>query len=466
MFQDNPREYSPDFGPGYFFYRRSKQLKHSRIWKYMTKDKATVIVSGAQLSKEMTNMEFTSIQSNVVPFSSSVVGTHSLRMADDRKEHALLRKLAGAGMTPANVANMIPSIQKAAEIILSNNADSMSSPDFVPAAEWKMHEVCTDFTLDLAMNSIIGLELKGEELPVFRQALTDWLGGIFSADMTKALEARALMVGKIEAHIENLKKSGSKASGKSALAAMVFATDDENLNTRLTNDQIIDNTLLLILAGSDTSAGTLTLTTLLLGLHPSVYAKLVQEQREAVDLYGTLLSKDLLDNRMNYLDAVLKEAMRIRPITGGSMRGTKETIVLGGKQVPAGSFITYDRYLTHLLDPVTFQKDESHMDVNKGFQPERWLDESTKPTDFIPFGVGPRYCLGAELAMAEMKVFVAVLARQLPEVKLVEPKFGQPILWKERCLVPVPKDGVILDSSMATKVEHEGDDEINWSDLQ
>lgn len=390
-------------------------------------------------------MEFSQVQSNVVPFSSKVIGTHSLRLANNREEHTFLRKLVGAGMTPSNVAKMIPAIQSTAEGVLVVSSEN----------SWKMHDICTDFTLDLAVNSIIGLELGAAEIPVFRQALSDWMEGIFLADATKALVSRVYMVNKIEAHIENLRKESGAYDSKanqSALSTMVFATDEANGHSRLTNDQIIDNTLLLILAGTDTSAGTLTMLMFILGLHPKVYAQVVQEQQKIIKKHGTVLSKELLDTQhMPYLEAVIKEALRIRPVVGGSMGGAKETIILGGKQVPAGSFLGYDRFLTHLLDPITFQEDESHMDVKEGFQPERWLDAKTKPIEYIPFGIGPRFCLGSELAMTEMKIFLAVLGRRLPEVKLLEPRLGQPIEWKEKCLVPVPKNGVIVDSSLALK---------------
>ena len=59
------------------------------------------------------------------------------------------------------------------------------------------------------------------------------------------------------------------------------------------------------------------------------------------------------------------------------------------------------------------------MDVHTGFVPERWLNPETTPTDFIPFGAGPRYCLGANLATLEIKVFLAVFARRVAAFQLL-----------------------------------------------
>eukprot|EP00541_Cyclophora_tenuis_P014115 CAMPEP_0116544076 /NCGR_PEP_ID=MMETSP0397-20121206/1916_1 /TAXON_ID=216820 /ORGANISM="Cyclophora tenuis, Strain ECT3854" /LENGTH=365 /DNA_ID=CAMNT_0004068247 /DNA_START=257 /DNA_END=1354 /DNA_ORIENTATION=- len=356
-------------------------------------------------------------------------------------------------MTPSNVAPMIPALQQTAENLLNRLQTSHDDEQQL----WNMHEICTEFTLDVATKQIIGMTVEEDQLSVFRQALSDWIGLLFAgADTEKGWNAREFMVRKIEARIDELKENDG-----SALAAMVFSRDDDdddddaddesntkkNKNSRrLSKDQIIENTLLLILAGSETSAGTLTLCMLLLGLKPEKYTKLVQEQESVLKQYGNALSNEALESGMPYADAVVREALRIRPIVGGSMRGTKKTVVIDGKQIPAGWNIAYDRYLTHLLDPITYQPDESNMDVKKGFQPERWLDESTKPSEFIPFGIGPRYCLGADLAMAEMKVFLATVARRLPSLQLTNPS-SEDIVWKEKCIIPVPKDGVIVDAS-------------------
>ena len=148
-----------------------------------------------------------------------------------------------------------------------------------------------------------------------------------------------------------------------------------------------------------------------------------------------------------YLDAVVKETMRIKPLaTTGAMRFAQETFVVDGKQIPKGYGVGFNPYITHMLDPALKQDDEnSHMDIAKGFKPERWLDDKTKPTEYMPLGVGPRYCLGANLALAEMKVFLALFARRVD--------FGmtnttaENVEWKKVSLIPKPKDGALISVS-------------------
>jgi Cytochrome P450 len=112
------------------------------------------------------------------------------------------------------------------------------------------------------------------------------------------------------------------------------------------------------------------------------------------------------------------------------------------------------------MDPKTYQNDNSHMDIVADFQPERWLSEQTMPSEFIPLGAGPRYCLGANLAYAEMKVFLAEMAMTIdfslidyqPNTKRYsdQEKSGvgkkkNKIRWKRYSILPKEKNGLLVD---------------------
>jgi cytochrome P450 len=248
---------------------------------------------------------------------------------------------------------------------------------------------------------------------------------------------------------------------------MLFATDpDDPDQRRLTKDEIIDNTLLLILAGSETSAATLTNCILLLGLDKQrkestektkdndstmAWDKLIQELKiKDIDSSSHFsFDRDILD-MLTYTDGVVRESLRIKPVIGGSMRGTKATIVVDGYQIPAGWGLAYDRYNTHVLDPARFREDLSHMNVIQGFEPGQWSTAiENNSQDFIPFGVGPRYCLGADLAMVEMKIFLGVFAQKVKNFDLIYPYVkdvdqATDIKWRQTCVIPIPEDGVII----------------------
>jgi cytochrome P450 len=101
--------------------------------------------------------------------------------------------------------------------------------------------------------------------------------------------------------------------------------------------------------------------------------------------------------------------------------------------------------LTHYYDPKTYKEDGSHYDIRTGFEPERWMSEETAPTEFIPFGASHRYCLGANLAMAEMRVFLASLARKIDfDLATITPE--SKIEWRPLGVIPKEKDGVMVNA--------------------
>ena len=86
------------------------------------------------------------------------------------------------------------------------------------------------------------------------------------------------------------------------------------------------------------------------------------------------------------------------------------------------------------------------MSVYKRFQPERWLNSETVPSDFIPFGAGPRYCLGAKLAKLEIQVFLAMFARAIPGSWLVSRnEVNSKIHLNPQSMIPKPANAVMVE---------------------
>jgi len=313
-----------------------------------------------------------------------------------------------------------------------------------------MANVCRDFTFDVAWRLIIGLKLNDAESIEFHDAVMNWLSSLvnpliyllprFMVKQSKGHKAKIYLNSVIEKKIDYLEKHGPDGS---TLSGMLFYTDDDENTEKssarhLTREQVIDNTMLLIAAGSETSSSTLTNVMLLLGMCPQVWEKLVAEQRQLLSQHGPTLTRDIIDKESPYLEAVIKEVMRVLPVSGGGYRNIDETVSMNGIQIPKGWMAIYSIFLTHKQDPVTFQEDGSHMDIQKGFHPERWLQKKTRPnTEYIPFGAGHRFCLGKDLAMLEMKVFIAILARKIQFQLVNDPLTSK---WSEGFII-TPKDG-------------------------
>jgi len=158
---------------------------------------------------------------------------------------------------------------------------------------------------------------------------------------------------------------------------------------RLSDAELRDQMMTLLLAGHETTATTLAWTLHDLAHGPGLQARVV----EAVDAG---------DDR--YLDAVVKESMRLHPVLYAVARTVTEDVELGGHRIPAGHTVLPGIGPVH-ADPT------QHPDPDV-FRPERFLDGSATPANWLPFGGGIRRCIGAGFALLEATTILrAVLSR-------------------------------------------------------
>ena len=461
---------STKLGPEPFYYQQSHKLRHVPIWKFFFLGQGVVNLTGSALIQQWFVREFDGVIGSKPPTPKelakrrsqpSIFGTDNIAFERRKEEHSFLRRLVGGGIQNAKP---LPTLQDAANKVIrrmqhEQRQQQQNQQSHTAAAMIAAHPYSVDYTMEFVQKHILGIR-HGEHRAQVREALLVWMNALnslmaslripFIIRRTKAYQARLFLEEQINQQIAYLETHGPDDS---ILSAMLFARDDDAESTRLERPQVVENALFLVAAGAETSANTLTLALLLLGLHPEKYQKLVQEQAAFVDDNDTTTNDDGTTNirvtqdelqQSPYLDAIVHEALRMGPVSGGFPRKVRETITIDGYQVPKGWSIFGSIRLTHQLDLMTWQPDLAHMNPYRGFAPERWLDPSTKPQEFIPFGVGARYCLGANLALLELKVFLATFARIIPSFTLPVQASKKDIEWDKRSIIPRPKDGVLM----------------------
>jgi cytochrome P450 len=157
----------------------------------------------------------------------------------------------------------------------------------------------------------------------------------------------------------------------------------------LEDDLIRDQMLTMLIAGHDTSTALLAWTFVLLGQHPPIHTRLVDQLGD--------------EDRPALLDQVIKEALRLYPPIHIGNRIVTEPFDFGkGNLVPSGERLFYSIYLTHRDPEIWEQADE--------FRPERFEhSRKTPPFSYVPFGGGPRACIGAAFGQAEARRIIARL---------------------------------------------------------
>lgn len=160
----------------------------------------------------------------------------------------------------------------------------------------------------------------------------------------------------------------------------------------MTDAELRDELTTLLVAGHETTATMLCWTLDLILADARVHGRVRAEVED-----GDGASHD-------YLDATVKEALRLRPVVPAVGRKLKAPMEIGGVPLPAGVFVVPSLYLTHRL-PAYYPDPEA-------FKPERFLGKKPDPYAWLPFGGGARRCLGMAFALFELsQVLVAILAR-------------------------------------------------------
>jgi cytochrome P450 family 135 len=111
------------------------------------------------------------------------------------------------------------------------------------------------------------------------------------------------------------------------------------------------------------------------------------------------------DPRDPYVDAVVKETLRVRPVIYNVARVLAQPATVAGYDLPAGTVVLPSIGLLH--------GDDAHFSQAAAFRPERWLDGGPEPYTWIPFGGGVRRCLGATFALTEMAVVIRTVLQQV-----------------------------------------------------
>lgn len=186
------------------------------------------------------------------------------------------------------------------------------------------------------------------------------------------------------------------------LLSILLAARDTDSDEAMSDAQVCDEVISLLIAGTETPATTLAWTFHALAVHPEVEHRLHTE----VDAVGGDLLVDVGGiGKLEYTGRVLNEVLRLHPVLMFTRRAMSESQI-GGRCIPPGTEIAYSPYALH-RDPQVYPQPIR-------FDPDRWLPRRTAdlpPRTFNPFGVGQHKCIGDSFAWTEMNIVVATIAR-------------------------------------------------------
>lgn len=320
-----------------------------------------------------------------------LLGSRSVLLLDG-PEHLRQRKL------------MLPSfhgerMQRYGAVMTAVTEDEVSTwrAGVTMALEPKMQRI----TLEVILRTVFGIG-EGERLTELRDKLRSLLDASGSPltfiPSMRLSERRGRPVGKfarlmalrkevdtiLHDEIARRRARDDLAERDDILSLLLQARDDQG--GAMTDEELRDELMTLLVAGHETTATSLAWFFELTLRHPAVLRRLEDE---------------LARGETAYLDAAIKETMRLRPVVPVVVRHLLDPLEVNGHRLPAGTILACNILLTHRHE-ATYPEPEA-------FRPERFLDKGTESYSWIPFGGGIRRCLGASFAHYEMRAVIPVI---------------------------------------------------------
>jgi cytochrome P450 len=232
------------------------------------------------------------------------------------------------------------------------------------------------------------------------------------------LRLRAAADAEIYDEIARRRRATDVEDRDDVLSILLQARDEDG--RALHDEELRDELMTLLVAGHETTATTLAW----------AFQLLLRDRTKLARLQAEV---DGGEEDGQYLDAVIKETLRVRPVVPGVIRKLTAPIELAGYELPAGMRVAPNIYLTHRR-PDVYPEPER-------FRPERFLERPAETYSWIPFGGGVRRCLGAAFATYEMKVVIPAILRTVRLSAVGD----EPERIRRRAITFVPeRDGTVI----------------------
>lgn len=300
-----------------------------------------------------------------------------------------------------------------------------------------IHREMMETTLAIATRTLFGVDL-GPKMPVVADALDAFIRqnagiSVWRLFLKLPTPTRLRFLRGVRALDDIvygiIRERRASGMGDDLLSDLLRAQDEDG--SFMTDQQLRDEVMTMLLAGHETTALALSWAWYLLVTHPEAQAELHQEVDRVLS-GRALAASDVA--RLAFTNNVIRETMRLYPPAWLMTRRAAEKVEIGGYVVPVGSNIIVSPWVTH--------RDARFFPSPEAFKPERWADERMQAVPkfaYFPFGGGPRACIGNNFALMEASILLAAVAQRF-QINLVAGATVEPmpsITLRPRNGVPV-----------------------------
>ncbi|MFQ6647581.1 hypothetical protein Gotur_021353 [Gossypium turneri] len=403
--------------------------KYGKIFKTSLMGSPTVVVNGAEANRFILSNEFKLVVSSWPSSSIQLMGKNSI-MEKQGEQHRFHRGLITSSLSSTALETFVPKICMAVQLHLQKYWRGKDSV--------RLYRSTKLLTFTIVFECLLGINVEPQMLDTFERVLEgafapplNFPGSKFSrakkarAEIVKILEK---VVGEKRKEMENCSMVGEE-NGCMLLSRLVGAM----IRGELSEEEVIDNVVLLVFAAHDTTSFAIAMTFKMLAQHPDCYSKILQEHDEVkkTKKAGEMLTLGDV-KKMERTWQAARECMRLFPPIFGSFRKTVADIEYEGFTIPKGWKVLWTAYGTHYNEE--YFKDPLRYDPSR-------FQEFVPPYVYVPFGGGPRTCAGYQLAKLNILIFLHYVVTAY-HWSLLHP--NEPIIMDP---LPLPSKGMPINIS-------------------
>jgi len=293
--------------------------------------------------------------------------------------------------------------------IMAREADRMLGT-WRDGQQLDIHREMMQTTLAIATRTLFGVDL-GTKMPIVAEAMDAFIrqnAGLsvwrlfFKLPTPRRMRFLRGVRELDEIVYAIIRERRSGGMGEDLLSDFLRAQDEDG--SSMTDKQLRDEVMTMLLAGHETTALALSWAWFLLATHLDEQAKLYEELDRVL---GGRLPSALDVPQLAFTNRIVRETLRLYPPAWVMSRRAAEDVEIGGYTVPAGSNVVVSQWVTH--------RDGRFFPNPQSFEPERWTAENEQSLPkfaYFPFGGGPRVCIGNQFALMEASILLAAVAQR------------------------------------------------------
>jgi cytochrome P450 len=389
-------------------YTRQQAARHGQVFQTRFMGRRAVVLLGAEAHKRVlgaSSAETLYSSYGGYQFLLPFIGGGSL-LTLDGAAHDAQRKVVAPAFHSRHYGDYMARITRSVASVCDTWNSPTTTVEAAGAAPRVFYKDAREMTFRMACSLVLGLELG----PSYSQLSADWnqlFSGIVDpirANLPFTPYGRSMAAKRrVDAFLRQLVSERRAAPGTDLVSLLLDAHHEDG--TPLSEDELVDQARLLLFAAFDTTASTMTWLLVELLRNPEAYAR-VEAEVGAAEGRHDISPSDLA--HLSWLDACIKETLRLHPATAFLARSLTAPMEYSGYTIPAGWLMLLMLAYTHRMP--------EYFDAPDTFDPERFLppreEDKRTPYAWVGFGSGAHTCLGMGIAQVELKTALWYLVQR------------------------------------------------------